>query len=446
MSRNRSHVDQMMNYSKSNSLRERCHSVIPGGSHTYAKGDDQFPEMSPGFIVQGQGCHVWDADGNEFVEYGMGLRSVTLGHGYKPVVEAAYQQMKLGNNFTRPSTIELECAEKLQSCIKSAEMVKFAKNGSDVTSAAVRLARAFTRRDKIAICAEHPFFSFEDWFIGSTAMSAGIPESIQKMTLKFHYNYLNSIQKLFEEYPTQIACVLLEPATFLEPQDRFLHRLQELCTQNGAILIFDEMITGFRWHCGGAQEYYGVTPDLSTFGKAIANGFSVSALCGKKEIMNLGGLNHDQEKVFLLSTTHGAESHSLAAAMETMNVYERENVVDHLRNKGERLADGVRKVIEKNQMNDFFKIMGHPSNLIFATRDSDKNPSQAFRTLFLQEMIQRGFITPSFVISFSHSEEDINGTIEAVDESLRVYKKALSDGVEKYLVGKPVKPVNRKFN
>ena len=312
------------NFKKSRELQQKSHSLIPGGCHTYAKGDDQYPELAPGFIVRGEGCHVWDLDGNEFIEYGMGLRSVTLGHAYKPVVEAAYGQMLLGNNFTRPSTLELECAEEIVNLIEGADMVKFAKNGSDVTTAAVKLARAYTGRDMVAICAEHAFFSTDDWFIGSTSMSAGIPEAIRGLTLKFHYNDIESVRKLFETYPGRIACVMMEAATVVEPISHFLNDVRTLCNQNGALFILDEMITGFRWHISGAQKYYGVVPDLSTFGKGMANGFSLSALLGKKEIMELGGLYHNKERVFLLSTTHGAENHALAAALQTMGIYKRE--------------------------------------------------------------------------------------------------------------------------
>ena len=279
-----------MNFEKSRVLQQRCHQVIPGGGHTYAKGDDQFPVQAPAYIVKGKGCHVWDVDGNEFIEYGMGLRAVTLGHAYAPVVDAAYGQMLLGDNFTRPSSVELECAEQLLSLLRGGEMVKFAKNGSDVTTAAVKLARAYTGRDVIAICADQPFFSTDDWFIGATPMNRGIPESTQRLTVKFHYNNLESARALFRDYPAKIACCVLEAATSVEPVDGFLEQLQRLCHENGAILIFDEMITGFRWHLGGAQTYYGVIPDLSTFGKAIANGFSLSALVGKRELMELGGI------------------------------------------------------------------------------------------------------------------------------------------------------------
>jgi glutamate-1-semialdehyde 2,1-aminomutase len=427
-------------------MQARAHSLIPGGAHTYAKGEDQYPLSAPGFLKRGQGCHVWDIDGNEFIEYGMGLRAVTLGHAYQPVVEAAHRQMLLGENYTRPAAIEVECAEEFLGLIDGADMVKFAKNGSDATSAAARLARAHTGRDLIARCADQPFFSVDDWFIGTTPMSAGIPQAITDLTLQFRYNDIDSLRVLFEQNPGRIACVILEAATFVEPKADFLSSVQALCRAEGAVFVLDEMITGFRWHLGGAQKEYGITPDLSTFGKAVGNGFSVSALAGKREIMELGGLRHDRERVFLLSTTHGAENHSLAAAMETMRIYREDNVVEFLYRQGERLRTGINREIELLGVGDYFWLMGRPCNLIFATRDQSKQPSQPFRTLFLQEMIKHGFITPSLVVSFSHSDADIDRTIEAVGASLQVYRRALEDGVEKYLVGRPVKPVFRKFS
>jgi glutamate-1-semialdehyde 2,1-aminomutase len=427
-------------------LRERTHTRIPGGAHTYAKGDDQYPVLAPGFIARGDGCHVWDVDGNEFIEYGMGLRTVGLGHAYRPVVEEAYRQMLQGINFTRPSPIELDAAEVLADLVDTAEMVKFAKNGSDVTTAAVKLARAYTGRDLIAICGDQPFFSVDDWFIGTTPVNAGVPQAIQDLTVMFRYNDLASLENLFECYPDRIAGVILEAETTVSPADGFLQGLQNLCRKHGALFILDEMITGFRWHLGGAQKCYGIHPDLSTFGKAIANGFSVSALVGRRDVMELGGLKHSKERVFLLSTTHGAESHALAAAIKTMHVYKREHVVEFLYRQGARLRQGINRAIADAGLEGYFAVLGKESNLVYATRDENKSPSQAFRALFLQETIRRGLLMPSLVVSFSHTDADIDRTIEGVAETLQVYGQALRHGVEKYLVGRPVKPVYRRFN
>lgn len=433
-------------FTRSKALQQKSHALIPGGAHTYAKGDDQYPELAPGFIVRGEGCHVWDVDGNEFIEYGMGLRSVTLGHAYKPVVEAAYRQMLLGINFTRPTELEVDCAEKLVSFIDSAEMVKFAKNGSDATTAAVKLARAYTGRDLVAICADHAFFSIDDWFIGSTAMAAGIPQAIQDLTVKFNYNDLDSVKALFANYPGQISCLVMEAATTQEPVDNFLHAVQKLCHENGAVFILDEIITGFRRHLGGAQKYYNIKPDLSTFGKALGNGFSIAALVGKRELMELGGLQHNKERVFLLSTTYGAESHCLAASLETMRIYEQEKVIEHLYRQGECLINGINQAISEHGLEDYFQLAGNPTNLIYVTRDQTKERSQPFRTLFLQETIKQGLLMPSLVVSYSHTDQDIDQTIQGIGEALYIYKKALAEGVEKYLVGRSVKPVFRKFN
>jgi glutamate-1-semialdehyde 2,1-aminomutase len=435
-----------MNFDKSNALRAKAHRLIPGGAHTYAKGDDQYPVESPGFIARGLGCRVFDVDGNEFIEYGMGLRSVTLGHAYPPVLEAAYRQMLLGQNFNRPSPIEVECAERLLHLIHGMDMVKFAKNGSDATSAALKLSRAYTGREMVAICENHPFFSVDDWFIGSTPMSAGIPKGVRDLTVKFRYNDLESLRNLFLTHPGKIACIILEAATAVEPVSGFLQKAKDLCHEHGALFILDEMITGFRYHLGGAQRLYGIVPDLCTFGKAIGNGFSVSALLGRRDVMELGGLTHDKPRVFLLSTTHGAETHALAAAIKTMEVFEQEGVVDVLRRQGERLRRGVVQAIAAAGVDGYFQVNGHPANLFHACLDRNKQPSQAYRTLFIQELIRRGVLAPSFIVSFSHKDDDIDQTIEAVEQSLRVYAKALDEGVENYLSGRPSKPVWRQFN
>jgi glutamate-1-semialdehyde 2,1-aminomutase len=430
---------------QSRSLRERAHAVIPGGTHTYAKGDDQYPDEAPAVLMRGEGCRVWDAAGNEFIEYGMGLRAVSLGHAHPRVTEAAVRQMRVGVNYTRPAPIEIECAELLAELV-GADMVKFCKDGSTATTAAVKLARAHTGRDYVALCEDHPFFSYDDWFIGTTPMNAGIPRAISELSLTFRYNDLASLEALFDSHPGSVACVILEPERTDPPQDGFLTGVQALCAEHGAVFILDEMITGFRWHLGGAQAYYGLSPDLSIFGKAMANGFSLSALVGRREIMERGGIRHDGERVFLLSTTHGAETHALAAAVETMTIYRDENIVDKLWAAGTRLSDGINRVASELGVSEHFLAVGKPPSLVYATRDRSGRPSQAYRTLFLQEMIDRGFIVPSFVVSAAHEDQDIDRTIEAVRSALVVYAAALEQGSERFLRGPSVKPVFRRFN
>jgi glutamate-1-semialdehyde 2,1-aminomutase len=241
-----------------------------------------------------------------------------------------------------------------------------------------------------------------------------------------------------------VACVVLEPATAIEPAEGFLHAVRDLCTAHGALLVFDEMITGFRWGLHGAQGLYGVTPDLSTFGKGMANGFSVSALVGRRGFMEHGGLRAPADRVFLLSTTHGAEAMGLAAALETMRVYRTEPVIETLHRQGERLRAGVMEAARSVGIDRHFTVEGRACNLIFVTRDAAGERSQAFRTLFMQEIIRRGVLGPSFVVSYSHTDDDVDRTVAAAEAALRVYRQALDDGVDRYLEGRPVKPVFRR--
>jgi glutamate-1-semialdehyde 2,1-aminomutase len=428
------------------SLQRRAHDVIPGGAHTYAKGDDQYPETAPPFIARGRGCHVWDLDGNEYIEYGMGLRSVGLGHAFPRVIDAVRKELVNGSNFTRPSPREVEAAETFLDCVSSADMVKFAKNGSDATTAAVKLARAYTGRDLVAICGDQPFFSTDDWFIGSTGMPDGIPERIRELTVKFRFNDASTLESLFLAHPEQIACVVLEAETATAPGAGFLAEVRALCDRFGALMVLDEMITGFRWDVGGAQRVHDVVPDLSTFGKAIANGFPLAALAGKREIMERGGLRHTEGRVFLLSTTHGAETCSLVAGITTMRVYQDEPVIETLYRQGERLKLGVQEAARRHGVQDHLQVLGRACNLVFATKGPDGLPSQAYRTLFMQEMIACGILAPSFVVSYSHTDSDIDRTIEAVDCAAAIYARALEDGVMQHLEGRPVKPVFRPFN
>lgn len=434
-------------FDKSAPLRAKAHALIPGGSHTYAKGDDQYPVLAPSHIVRGLGSHVWDADGNEYIEYGNGNRAVSLGHAYTPVIDAVKRELGNGVSFTRPATIEVEAAERFLSVINTAEMVKFSKDGSDATSGAVKIARAYTGRDLIAICGDHPFFSVDDWFIGSTAMYGGIPDAVRELTVKFRYNDIESVKALIAQYPGRIAGFILEAERIEPPKDNFLQELRRLANEAGALFILDEMITGFRWHLKGAEHVYGLSPDLSTWGKALANGFSVSALAGKREFMRLGDLTQtDHKRVFLLSTTHGGETHGLAAMMATLDVYEREPVIEHMHRIGGRLREGVTQAAQAHGLQHQISAMGRASNLLFSTLDGEGKPSQAFRTLLLQETIKRGVIMPSLVVCYSHSDEDVDRTIEAISGALGVYKQALDGGVDRFLVGRPSTPVYRTYN
>jgi len=329
--------------------QERLLKAIPGGAHTYSRGYDQYPENAPQILSHGKGAYVFDPEGNRFIDYGMALRAVNIGYAEDEIDSAAIRQIHNGNNLTRASFIELEAAERLVSLIDSVDMVKFTKNGSTAVSAAVKLARAYTGRELVARCSQHPFFSYDDWFIGSTPLTRGIPPNIVEQTKLFNYNDLESLERLVEQYPDQISCVILEPAATECPKldsqvgccnkapcernycgnkQNFLQEVEAFCKKHGIVFILDEMITGFRWHMKGAQHMYGVNPDICTFGKAMANGFSVACVAGRRDIMELGSIEFEgRERLFLLSTTHGAEMSGLGAFVATMDFMQQNHVV-----------------------------------------------------------------------------------------------------------------------
>ncbi|GAA1503723.1 glutamate-1-semialdehyde 2,1-aminomutase [Streptomyces synnematoformans] len=430
---------------RSRVMNERLHAVIPGGAHTYAKGDDQYPEGLAPVISRGRGAHVWDVDGNRYLEYGSGLRSVSLGHVHPRVTEAVRRELDRGAGFVRPSALEAEAAERFLETVPTAEMVKFAKNGSDATTAAVRLARAVTGRPRAAVCGDHPFFSADDWFIGTTPMDAGVPPTAAELTVAFPYGDLAATEEVLTRYAGEVACLVLEPATHTEPPPGYLRGLRELADRHGCVLVFDEMITGFRWSEAGAQGLYGVVPDLSTFGKALGNGFAVAALAGRRELMERGGLRHSGDRVFLLSTTHGAETHALAAAMAVQATYAEEGVTARLHALGERLAAGVRDAAAAMGVGDHVVVRGRASNLVFATLDRDGQPSQEYRTLFLRQLLEGGVLAPSFVVSSALTDADVDRTVDVVAGACAVYRKALEAAdPTPWLGGRPVRPVFRR--
>jgi glutamate-1-semialdehyde 2,1-aminomutase len=431
-------------FDHSNAIQARLHDLVPGGAHTYARGSDQYPESIAPILVRGRGCHVWDADGHEYIEYGMGLRAVTLGHAHPAVVNAVCSAIADGVNFSRPTLTELQAAEDFLKLVPGADMVKFAKNGSDVTTAAIRLARAVTGRVKVAAC-EQPFFSTDDWFIGTTEMASGVPHASVQSTLRFPYNDLDALSMLLAG--NDIACVIMEAATAMaEPAPGYLEGVRKLCDRHGSLLIFDETITGFRWSKHGAQGVYGVRPDLSCWGKGMGNGFPISALAGKREFMELGGLRTDRNRVFLLSTTYGAETASLAAFRAVAKVYTSEDPIGRMERAGRLLAEGATEAIDGWGLSDYLQVSGRPSNLVFVTRDAECKPSQAYRTLFMQELLRRGVLGQSFVTSAAHSDTDVEKTVRAVCQALPVYRRAIDNGsVDGLLAGRPVAPALRRL-
>jgi glutamate-1-semialdehyde 2,1-aminomutase len=448
-------------------LRRRLHRVIPGGAHTYSRGDDQFPGIAPPVLERGLGAYVWDTHGNRFLDYGMALRAITIGYADPRVNAAAIAEIEKGVNLTRASRTEMEAAELICSLVPSAEMVKFGKNGSNVTTAAVKVARAYTGRRYVCIPRQHPFFSFDDWFIGTTALKRGVAAEQIGSTLVFDYNDLSSLQRHFEEHPGEIAAVMLEPATHLTPQvtgveggtlgegygpeprhaRNFLHEVQALARREGALFILDEMITGFRWRLDGAQAYFDVQPDLSTFGKAMANGFSLAALVGRREVMEVGSIDKPgMERTFLLSTTHGGEMPPLGAFIAASRINQEEDVPGHLWRYGAQLQALFAETAARHGLSGHVFTEGPPIALNYVVRGRDGQPSPELRTLFSQEMLKRGVMMPWIAFSLAHGAEELAITAEALDGALGVVARALEDGVENYLVGPAVKPVFRTHN
>jgi len=445
------------------SYEQRLKRAIPGGAHTYSRGADQFPANAPQILVGGKGSYVWDPECRRYLDYGMGLRSVTLGYAEPRVNAAAIRQIEMGNNLTRASMVELEAAELLVDLIPSVDMVKFAKNGSNATTAAVKIARAYTGRSFVCIPRQHPFFSFDDWFIGTTPLRRGVPDGGADFTLVFDYNDLSSLKQHFDDYPGQIAAVMMEPATTEVPSPfdverltaevpmtpaggHFLSEVQALCRRAGALFILDEMITGFRWHQRGAQEYFRVEPDLCTFGKGMANGFSVAAVAGRRDVMEVGSIDKPGERTFLLSTTHGGEMSGLGAFIEVAKIYHEQDVCRYLWGYGYRLKNGLRSIAAELGIEDFFVIDGPAISPNYLTRDAEGGVSMKFRALFSQEMLKQGVMMPWIAISTAHGELELDFTLSAARGALSVYQRALEHGVERYLEGHELKPVFRRFN
>jgi len=436
------------NFEQSDKMCARAQEIIPGGGHTYTKGADQSPKLGPKLIAKGKGCYVWDVDGNKYLDWAMGLTSVNLGHAYKPVLDAVRAELLKGSNFQCPAPIELELAEYFLSQVPGVEMVKFAKNGSTVTTAAVKLARAYTGRKYVAFCADHGFFSYDDWYVGKKPNNSGVPAEFSNLSLTFNYNDIKSVEDLFIKYPGQIACIILEPMEFDFPQDNFLHKLKELCAKNGTVFILDEMITGFRLGYPGAHSMLGVQADLTTWGKGVANGFSCCMLAGKKEIMELGGINHKKERVFLISTTHGAETHSLAAAMASIKAVKENNLVERNAKMGEALRKELEAEIKSAGLSEYVTIKGHPCWMLMQFRDEKKELSDGYKTLVFQEAVKHGLLFRGmFVFSLAHGDSELVKTINVFRKIFKTYKTAINrGGYSSLLVGDPVKPVFRKWN
>jgi glutamate-1-semialdehyde 2,1-aminomutase len=423
-------------YILSEAMLERALRTIPLGSQTFSKSKTQFPQgVSPFFISKGKGSHVWDVDGNEYTDFINSQASITLGYNDPDVTSAVQGQLEDGVIFSLPHPVETEVAETLVEMVPCAEMVRFGKNGSDATAGAIRLARAYTGRDHVAVCGYH---GWQDWYIGSTMRNLGVPQTVQDLTHSFKYNDIDSLHQLFQQYPDQIAAVILEPMNVIEPQDGFLQEIQQMAKRYGAVLIFDETITGFRYSNGGAQELFGVTPDLACFGKGMANGYPVSAVAGKTDIMRL------MEEIFF-SFTFGGETLSLQASLATMRKLKRVPVVDYLYSQGKRVMTSTQKLITTYQLDSVLSVSGHPSWSFLLFQDTARYTSWQIKTLFLQEVFARGILAyGTHNMSYAHNDKDVDRLLIVYDEVFAILSDAVnSNSLERILKCEPLVPLFR---
>ena len=427
------------NYQTSNELLERAKRVTPVAAQTYSKSYRYFCEgNSPLFLEEGEGCYVWDVDGNKFVDFICALGAITVGYNDKRVNKAIMRQLEKGISFSQPTEIEVELAEKLIDIIPCAEMVKFVKNGSDATASAIRLARAYTGKELFAVCGYH---GMDDWYIGTTVNNLGVPKAVRKQGINFEYNNIESLKKIFDENPNKIAAIILEPIQANGPEKGFLEEVAEIADNNGAVLIFDEVVSGFRYALGGASEMYNVVPDIAAIGKGMGNGLAISAVVGRKDLLEL-----IETKNVFISTTFGGETLSIAGALETINILEQSGVYHEIWRLGEIMLEGLRKNIAKYGLNDVIKVSGLAphSGVIFEGKGSLDYLD--IQSVFSQRMTENGILTLGINnLSTAHTEKEIKMFVDSSGQAMEDVKKAIEqDSVEGILKGKKVNPVFKR--
>jgi len=425
-------------YAKSLALLKKAKELTPCASQTYSKSYKYYCEgAAPVFLDHGKGSHVWDIDGNEFIDFVGALGAITVGYCNEEVDKAVSEQLKKGISFSQSTALEVELAEKLVKIIPSAEMVRFVKNGSDATSAAVRLARAYTKREVIATSGYH---GYQDWYVGSTENDRGVPACCKELTKKFEYNNIGSLKKVFDDNLGKVACVIMEAVQENGPNKGYLEAVKELTHKNGALLIFDEVVTGFRIHLAGAQGLFKVTPDLTALGKGMGNGLSLSAVVGKKEILKL------IEEGAFISTTHGGEALSIAGSIATINILERKGSFEHVWNLGKKLRTGLQKLINKKGLGKSVELKGLDVHFSPSFKSTGKLTNYDLLSVFQQTMIENGILVlTSSTLCLAHTDEDINKYLAAADKALELVKKAVeNDRVDDILTGGKFSPIFKR--
>jgi len=421
---------------KSQELWERAQGIVPAGTQTFSKGPSQFVDgVSPKYLERGDGCYVWDVDGNRYIDYSMACQPIILGYCDPDVNQAVIDQLGKGITFSLMNPLEIEMTERLIEMIPCAEAARFGKNGADATSAAVRIARSVTGRDHIAYCGYH---GWHDWYAANVDLNDGIPEFNRQLSHSFVYNDIDSLAAIFEDHKDQVAGVIMEPLTVVRPEAGFVEQVKQLAHDNGALLIYDEIITGFRWAEGGAQEYLGVIPDLACFAKGMSNGMPLSAVVGRREYMKTLG-----ERTFF-SFTYGGECLSLAAALATTAKIRRDKVIDHLWRIGGRLQDGYNNLASDYDVTEFTRCVGYPCRTVVSFDGRERFDAFELKSLFQQELVKREVLWPGFhAICYAHREKEIDHTLESYDDAFKLFRSILDKGksVGDFLEGEPIRPI-----
>ncbi|QYO77784.1 aminotransferase class III-fold pyridoxal phosphate-dependent enzyme [Devosia salina] len=426
--------DTLRSYQNSEQMLDRALRSIPLGTQTFSKSYTQFPRgVSPFFIQRAKGSVATDLDGNDYIDFANGLAAVTLGHCDPDVTEAVERQLKDGVVFALSHPLEAEVAELIIEMVPCAEKVRFGKNGSDATAGAIRASRAFTGRDRVAMCGYH---GWQDWSIGTTARNKGVPKATSSLSSTFVYNDLKSLEAVLDAHPGEFAAVILEPMNVAEPNPGYLQGVVDLAHKHGALAIFDETITGFRFSNGGAQELFGVKPDLATFGKGLANGYPVSAVAGRADVMR------EFEEIFF-SFTMGGETLSLAAAKATMEKLKRDNVIASMTERGADLKRRVAELIERHQCGHFLSMSGHPTWSFLHIKDAEGYSTWDIKTLWMQEILSRGILSVgTHNMSYAHGAADIDRLVAVYDEVFPFLCDAIADRrLNQVLRCEPLKPL-----
>jgi glutamate-1-semialdehyde 2,1-aminomutase len=420
-------------YSKSVDYLERAERTIPLGSQTFSKSRTQFPVgVSPLYCTGGLGPRITDIDGNSYIDFACSLGSVTQGYADETVNRAIEDQLRSGILFSMPHVIEAEVAERIVAMLPGAEKVRFGKNGSDATAGCIRLARAFTGRDRVAVCGYH---GWQDWYIGSTSRDLGVPKATKELTSAFPYNDLDAVSALLESHPGEFAAIILEPVAFTEPKPGYLAGLKALAHKHSALLVFDEVVTGFRLREGSAQQRYGVVPDLTALGKGLANGMPLSAVAGRADVMKL------MEEIFF-SFTMGGEALSLAAAGAVLDKVAHEDSLGTIDRSGRRLLEGVQQRLERTGLDRYVSCIGQPCWSLFTFADAPAATPFELKTLFIQEAALRGIFNIGLhFLGAKHDFAVIDEALAAYDEIFPIIAEAAESGTDGKLNCEPLVPL-----